>query len=347
MNHRCVSLCLLVAVPLAAPSARAQGLSEVRAASSLVAALEDRATRSEAHASLVAMGAQAVPALVSRLALEPDTLGPDVAQPVLAVLEELGGRATVGLRTLEALRPVASYTWRADLDRTLLWVWPFDADFWNEPRDFEADYVDAHHATRLHPGYRAQILEGIHRLRRVRDLGIDPRDPRRMLRFLADGDPEIRAFAVAAFRSDPDVVREALPQLADAIRFPMPLAPMQRRFQESRAFVDLLIEAAPEEPIALDAYGYLMIYGESPEVRMRGIRGLAALGPAAHKLFRYMLVVLEYDDSRSVRLELIRAMGALGENGGEAAITLQHLTGHSDSRVRRAAEQSLRKIRAS
>jgi len=121
---------------------------------------------------------------------------------------------------------------------------------------------------------------------------------------------------------------------------------MPARFQTSRNTAALVPECAPEDPMAVPCHGYLMIFVETAEERIRGIEGLGKLGPAAHSLVRYMPWILEHDPSRNVRLALVRAMGELGENGGQAAVMLQHITGHSDPRFRAAAEASLAKLRA-
>lgn len=329
------ALTLTVALP-------AQGLSRVRSAEALVTDLVDAERRAAATERLIEMGAEAAPALVGFLVEAPEELARAEAIPALEVLAKLRGKAAVAVPALVELRAHAPRAWRGRLDATLVHTWPYTADFWGE-QDFTGEYRAAYEER---GPFRREILDGIHRLRRVYDTGADPRDAERLLRFLVDDDAELRRMSADALRLAPEVVRARLPELADAVRFPLPMAATDRRFQECRELADLIVEVGGENAESVEAHVYLMLYGETEEVRLQGVAGLAGLGEHAGRAYRYTHRAFEHDVSHRVRVAIVKSWGNLGHQGDDAAVLLQHLSGHPHREIREAATTSLAKLRA-
>lgn len=346
MPHSTLLPFLLLSLVAALPAQQdgTAAVEENEALRSLAADLRDPAERAAAVHALVQRGPAAIDPALEVLRSAPDRIDPGTAGAALDVLRRLGPRATPALPVLRALRPVAAPSWRADVDDALLWIWPFDPSFWNEPLDFDRQYTAAYRRTRNTPAHRTEILTSLNRLRRVRRESIDPRTVDRLVPYTVDADRVIQRFACRSLVRHGDSARVAVSALAESVRYPFPMVPAPVRDQPFRPIVDTLLAIAPEDPATVRAHGYLMLYGETPEVRIRGLRGVASFGERAASMCRYLLRVTD-DRNPRVVLEAVRTLGRLGPAAGDAAATLLKLRDHTDPRIARAAEQALLRVR--
>ena len=106
---------------------------------------------------------------------------------------------------------------------------------------------------------------------------------------------------------------------------------------------------------ALDAIGSLQVseavpllkeysrYGHSPSTRMTAIRRLGALGKGRDDIQNHLIQLLA-DDYLLVRLTVVRALGQVADERAVDAL-MKLTTGDLDGRLKRTAEESIRKIR--
>jgi aminopeptidase N len=107
---------------------------------------------------------------------------------------------------------------------------------------------------------------------------------------------------------------------------------------------------------ALDAIGSLQLaesrallkqhsrYGFHPNVRMTAIRRLALLGRAAREDIQSHLLELLSDKYLLVQLAVVRALGSFADERATDAL-MKYTSGDLDGRLKRAAEEAIRKIR--
>jgi len=344
MMPRTTRAAVFALVSLAGVTASAPGQEASAVAEGLARKLGVADLRADVVDALIQMRGDAVRPVVAVLSRQPARLSPSTAGAALAVLEGLGPEAVGAVPELVRLRAVASPTWRARLDEALAYLWPWEPDFWNEPKDFMAEYTKAYDWTLEHRAHRREILSAIYRLHRIREQGVDPRDLDALVPFTVDADPVLRDMACENVRRFDSEARRVAPFLAEAIRFPFPLAPRPRHGQELRDVVDLVLDLAGNDPVSLQAHAYLMIYGEDVETRVRGAQGIARHSEDAIPYYRYMQRVVQREQSQEVRVAVVRAIAALPA-GTEADVMLQHLTGSSDAEVRAIARTAMEQRR--
>ncbi len=127
------------------------------------------------------------------------------------------------------------------------------------------------------------------------------------------------------------------------------LFPMLKKLTERDSWNDVLRNAALEAiaqlklPESVEMLKKFTAYGHSPQSRMTAIRGLMGLGAGREDVQNHFIALLK-DKYLLVQMAVVRGLGAIGDE--RAVPELLKLTqGDLDGRLKRTAEESIRKIR--